>query len=161
LIRAGVFARAGLLEEAFESYLEDADFGLRCAALGIRGRYVPEARAIHVGSASLGAWHAGTVRRMARNQVFLAARHPAAGRCWPAFVAQSIWTALAFRHGAGLAAVRGKWDGLRRFAAMRRGAPPSDPEALEQILRSNEQFIRSHSADTYWRLYFLLTGGAM
>ena len=48
LFRAEVFARTGVLEEAFESYLEDADFGLRCAGLGIRGRYIPEARAVHV-----------------------------------------------------------------------------------------------------------------
>ena len=86
---------------------------------------MPEARAVHVGSASLGAWHPETVGRIARNQVFLAARHPAAGHGWPMFVAQSLWTALAFRHGAGIAALRGKSEGLRRFAAMRRDAPPS------------------------------------
>jgi hypothetical protein len=32
--------------------------------------------------------------------------------------------------------------------------------ALDQILHSNEQFIRTVSRDTYWKLYFLLTGGA-
>jgi hypothetical protein len=31
---------------------------------------------------------------------------------------------------------------------------------LEQVLHTNEQFIRTVSDDTYWRLYFLLTGGA-
>ena len=160
LFRAEVLARAGPLEEAFESYLEDADFGLRCAALGIRGRYVPEARAIHVGSASLGRWHPDTVRRVARNQLFLAARHPAAGRVWPVLAAQALWGVLAFRHGTGLAWLRGKWEGLRGFSAMRRQAPVSDPESLEQILRSNEQFIRRTNAETYWRLYFLLTRGA-
>ena len=75
LVRADVFERAGLLEERFESYLEDAEFGLRCARLGIQGRYVPEARAVHAGSATLGRWHPETVRRIARNQLFLAARH--------------------------------------------------------------------------------------
>jgi GT2 family glycosyltransferase len=160
LFRREVFSRAGLLEEAFESYLEDADFGLRCASLGIHGRYVPEARAVHLGSASLGAWHPETVRRIARNQVFLAARHPAAGRPWPALVAQALWCAVAIRHGTGFAALRGKCEGLRRFAAVRRHAPSSDAEALEPILRSHEQFIRKTSAETYWRLYFLLTGGA-
>jgi GT2 family glycosyltransferase len=160
LFRAEVFARTGLLEEAFESYLEDADFGLRCAALGIRGRYVPEARAVHIGSASLGRWHPETARRIARNQLFLAARHPAAGRWWPAFVAQALWIAVAFRHGTGLAALRGKWEGLRRFAAMREKAPASATEVLGQILRSNEQLIRETCEETYWRLYFLLTPAA-
>src|SRR5690349_2896295 len=48
LLRKDLFERTGLLEEAFESYLEDADFGLRCAALGIAGQYVPQARGVHV-----------------------------------------------------------------------------------------------------------------
>jgi len=160
LFRADVFDRAGLLDEAFESYLEDADFGLRCAALGIRGRYIPEARAVHVGSASLGRWHPETVRRIARNQLFLAARHPAVGCSWPLFVGQTLWIALALRHGAGIAALRGKWEGLRRFSAMRKQAAPYDPAILRVILRSNEEFIRQTSAETYWRLYFLLTPGA-
>ena len=74
LYRAEVFKQVGLLEESFESYLEDADFGLRCAAVGIVGRYLPDARAVHVGSASLGRWHSETVRRMSRNQLLLVAR---------------------------------------------------------------------------------------
>jgi GT2 family glycosyltransferase len=157
LIRSGVFARTGLLEEAFESYLEDADFGLRCAALGITGRYVPEACAIHIGSASLGRWHPETVRRIARNQLFLAARHPAVSSIWPALVAQTLWGAVAARHGTGLAWLRGKWEGFRRFSALRRQAPNLDPALLEPVLRFNEHFIREHSDETYWRLYFMLT----
>ncbi|HTP33105.1 MAG TPA: glycosyltransferase family 2 protein [Candidatus Acidoferrales bacterium] len=160
LFRSEVFARTGLLEESFDSYLEDADFGLRCAGLGIRGRYVPEARAIHAGSASLGRWHPEIVRRIARNQVFLTARHPAAGLLWPSLVAQALWGAVAVRHGAGLAWLRGKWEGLRRFSALRRSAPVYDRILVEEIVRSNEQFIRETNEETYWRLYFMLTGGA-
>jgi GT2 family glycosyltransferase len=157
LFHSGIFARTGLLEEAFESYLEDAEFGLRCAALGIMGRYVPEARAIHAGSASLGRWHPETVRRIARNQLFLAARHSAVSSIWPALVAQTLWGAVAVRHGTGLAWLRGKWEGLRRFSALRRRAPRWDPALLEPVLRFNEHFIREHSDETYWRLYFMLT----
>src|ERR1039457_5603324 len=68
LYRAEVFRQVGLLEESFESYLEDVDFGLRCAAQRITGRYVPDARAVHLGSAALGRWHPETVRRMDRIQ---------------------------------------------------------------------------------------------
>ncbi len=75
LFRAEIFQRVGLLEERFESYLEDVDFGLRCAAQGIAGVYEPAAVAWHRGSAALGRWHPETVRRIARNQVFLLARH--------------------------------------------------------------------------------------
>src|SRR5947207_8327687 len=113
LLRADVFERAGLLEESFESYLEDADFGLRCAKLGIAGRYVPEARAVHVGSASLGTWHAEKVRLIARNQLLLASRHFSRRRWWNVAVAQLLWGAVALRHGAGGAWLRGKIQGLR------------------------------------------------
>ena len=160
VVRRSVFERTGFLDESFESYLEDADFGLRCASRAIAGRYVPGARAVHVGSASLGSWHPDTVRRIARNQLFVAARHREAGRFWPSLVAQMLWGAVAVRHGAGLAWLRGKWEGLRRFSAIRRDAPAGDPTLVRDALRNNEQFIREHSHDTYWRLYFLLTRGA-
>jgi GT2 family glycosyltransferase len=159
LFRADVFTRTGLLDERFESYLEDVDFGLRCAALGIRGRYVPQARALHVGSASLGRWHPETVRRISRNQVFLSARHPVVGRLWPSIVAQGLWGLMAVRHGKGIAWLRGKLEGLRHFSALRK-SPATASELLEQTLRSNRQFIRDHTSETYWRLYFLLTPGA-
>jgi hypothetical protein len=150
---------------------------LRCAAQGILGRYVPAARAIHLGSAALGRWHPKTVRLMARNQVLLAARHCGGRHVWPVLAAQLLWGAVAFRHGRGLAWARGKVQGLRLFSAARErwqaeacpttastppvlgGAGGFACERLEQILRSNEQFIRAVSRDTYWRLYFLLTGG--
>jgi GT2 family glycosyltransferase len=161
LYRAEVFRRVGLLEESFESYLEDADFGLRCAAQRITGRYVPDARAVHVGSAALGRWHAETVRRMARNQLLLAARHYSVQHLWPVLVAQLLWGAVAVRHGRGLAWARGKMQGLRHFSAAGVQKLQKDPELLEQILRSNEKIIQSVSRDTYWKLYFLLTGGAL
>jgi GT2 family glycosyltransferase len=179
LYRAEVFRQVGLLEESFESYLEDADFGLRCAAQGINGRYVPEAWAIHLGSAALGRWHPETVRRIARNQVLLAARHYGARHVWPVLVAQLLWGAVAVRHGRGLAWARGKAQGLRLFSAAREQMQQTLPHGrgsdltrshqsrdrqgailLEQVLHTNEQFIRTVSDDTYWKLYFLLTGGA-
>jgi hypothetical protein len=158
LYRAEVFRQAGLLEESFESYLEDVDFGLRCAARRITGRYVPEARAVHLGSAALGRWHPDTVRRIARNQLLLTARHYSVRHLWPVLVAQLLWGAVALRHGRGLAWASGTFQGLRRFSAAR--TPGGDRELLDQVLRANEQFIRSASQDTYWKLYFLLTGGA-
>ena len=177
LYRAEVFRQVGLLEESFESYLEDADFGLRCAVEGISGRYVPHARAVHLGSAALGRWHPETVRRMARNQVLLAARHYGARHLWPVLAAQLLWGAVALRHGRGLAWARGKVQGLRLFSAARRERQRALPDgrgsdlsrsyqsrdrqgALDQVLHSNEQFIRTVNRDTYWKLYFLLTGGA-
>ncbi len=162
LIRAALFQRVGYLEESFESYLEDVDFGLRCAAAGIDGLYEPRAVAWHRGSATLGPWHRDTVRRIARNQVWLLARHyspPALRRCWwPILVAQLLWGLVAFRHGAGLAWLRGKWQGLRNFRALR-AKSSFDAELLER-LRANERTICevqvSTGFDLYWRMYFLL-----
>ena len=155
LVRADVFRSVGLLDESFESYLEDAEFGLRCAARGITGRYIPQARAMHLGSASLGRWHPEIVRRIARNQLLLVSRHIPARNWWPVAVGQLLWGGVALRHGCGIAWLRGKVEGMHRF---RFG--PNSPELLELSLRSNERFIRAASRDTYWRLYFLLTGGA-
>jgi hypothetical protein len=112
---------------------------------------------------------------MARNQLLLAARHGSARHLWPVLVAQLLWGAVAVRHGRGLAWARGKSQGLRLFSAarmqmqqellmMRQPLPHgggSDPEVLDQVLRSNEEFIRAASRDWYWKLYLLLTGGAM
>jgi GT2 family glycosyltransferase len=169
LFRRDLFGRAGLLAERFESYLEDVDFGLRCAALGLEGVYVPGALAWHRGSAALGRWHPETVRRMARNQVLLLARHypPAmlARWLWPILVAQLAWGCVAARHGAAAAWLRGKWEGLRDFSAARRETAPIAAAALQDIMRANERAIRETQAatgfDFYWRLYFVLTcGGA-
>ena len=158
--------RVGLLEESFESYLEDVDFGLRCAAQGLAGQYVPEALAWHRGSATLGPV-ASRNRAAHRAQPALAAGpplSPAASGCAGAgrsLVAQFLWGAVALRHGAGLAWLRGEWQGLRRFFAAR--GQTLDAKVLDGVLSTNERLIRSVQASTgfdiYWRLYFLLTRG--
>ena len=144
LYRAEVFQRVGLLEERFESYLEDADFGLRCAALGIAGRYVPEARAVHVGSASLGRWHRGHGAPHGA-QSGVAGGAPWAsgatgGRCWWRRCCGARWRCAT---GAVSPGLRGKWQGICRFSAARRQNMPDRSEALAKILRDNERFIRA------------------
>ena len=169
LFRATLFEKVGLLEESFESYLEDVDFGLRCAKAGCQGEYVPSAVARHHGSATLGVWHPDTVRRIARNQVLLLARHYPekliTGWMWSIVVAHALWGAVAWRHGAASAWWLGKLEGLRQYAAARAKNDPFDPELLEQTLGAYEHQIRDLNRDagrgSYWRLYFLLTmGGA-
>ncbi len=165
VFRSTVFEKTGLLEERFESYLEDVDFGLRCAALGLAGEYVPQAVAWHRGSAALGRWHPETVRRMSRNQVWLMARHYSNGdlfRCWwTAAVAQSLWGLVALRHGTGLAWLRGKVEGVGKSSEVRRECTVSHQAGILQQLRENDVLIRKLQAelgwDFYWRMYFLLT----
>jgi GT2 family glycosyltransferase len=169
LLRAELFRRVGLLETSFESYLEDVDFGLRCAALGLSGVYVPAAVAWHRGSATFGRWHPEIVRRMARNQILLVARHYPRSLLlrwlWPIVVAQLLWGLLAVRHGAGWSWLCGAVSGASRFLAARRNTPPkvrADPKTFVPLMEENERIIEnlqtSSGSDIYWRLYLLLTG---
>jgi GT2 family glycosyltransferase len=164
IYRADLFTRIGLFEESFESYLEDVDFGLRCAAAGRQGVYFPEAVCWHRGSATWGRWSPRVVRLIARNQLFLVARHYPRELIrewlWPIVVAHVLWGGLALRHGRGLAWLRGKFEGLRRFDEVRRAAVLS-PGLAPTIAESERHIHRLQCAagfDTYWKLYFLLTG---
>ncbi len=166
VFRTALFERVGLLDETFESYLEDVDFGLRCAGRRLAGAYVPAAVAWHHGSATLGRWHPDSVRRMARNQVLLLAKHYPPRLllrwAWPVFVGQALWGLVAFRHGAGLAWVRGKIEGIR--GADTRVCSAETRLGARALIAASEREIfhiqRATRFDPYWRLYFLLTGEA-
>jgi GT2 family glycosyltransferase len=161
LFRREFFLEMGGLDEALGSYLEDVDFGLRCASNGYTGRYVPEAVAFHHGSKTLGRWNPTTVRQIARNQILLLARHYPTSlliRCgWPIAIAHILWGLVALKHGAGFAWLLGKADGLRMFAAHRRVTGGD----IAAVLGSSELQIRDLQKrtgwDWYWRLYFMLT----
>ena len=164
LFRADLFRRVGYLDEAFESYLEDVEFGVRCAVNGYSGIYVPCAVASHEGSATLGKWHKDTVRRISRNQVLLIARHFPSNWAfrygWPVLVSQMLWGLVALRHGAGFSYAAGKLEGLRLYRKLRR-KPSGAERALDVVLRESENEIRQLQRETgfdlYWRLYFALT----
>jgi GT2 family glycosyltransferase len=167
VFRAGAFERVGFLDEKFESYLEDVDFGLRCALAGLGGAYVPEAVAYHQGSATLGRWHGETVRKIARNQLLLVAKHYPPNWIlrygWPVFIAQTLWGFIALRHGALFSYLAGKGQGLRQFRQLRRerGADHAVTGNLPAILERSEEEIRAIQQltgfDLYWKLYFALT----
>lgn len=167
LFRLELFDKTGLLDERFESYLEDVDFGLRCAQAGCAGWYVPEAVAWHQGSATLGRWHPETVRHIARNQVFLVAKHYSGKMlllyAWPIIVAQGLWGMVAITHGRGWSWLRGKMEGFGRWRELRPRAPVGSSEVLREVLREGEREIcrvqRECGRDSYWTLYFFLTAG--
>jgi GT2 family glycosyltransferase len=164
VFRAEIFQRLGFLNEAFESYLEDVEFGIRCARAGVAGLYVPEAVAWHHGSAALGRWHPETVRRIARNQCYIAALHYPLRYAWAILVGQTLWGLVAARHGAAGAWLRGKLEGLRNSPRFRKEREFRNTRTLDQWLRENEQLIRdterATDAHRYWSMYFLLTRGA-
>jgi GT2 family glycosyltransferase len=157
LLRRDLFREVGNLDEFFGSYLEDVEFGLRCALAGRGGVYVPAAVAHHRGSATLGEWHPDTVRRIARNQILLAAKHFRGQPRFPIAAGQLLWGLLAFRHGRGWSYLRGKIDGLR---AARQISEPLANARLTPILEASEGEIleiqRRTGFDGYWRAYFWL-----
>jgi GT2 family glycosyltransferase len=161
IFRAELFQKVGVLDEDFESYLEDIDFGLRCSIQRLFGIYVPEAVAYHQGSATLGRWHPDTVRKIARNQVLLVAKHYPARWIfrsgWAVLAAQSLWGLIALRHGAGFAFVKGKLEGLQQFRRARRCGPPAVWEILEESEGQIRDLQKLAGFDFYWKAYFALT----
>ncbi|PYT26738.1 MAG: hypothetical protein DMG57_20455 [Acidobacteria bacterium] len=169
LYRAELFRRVGLLDDMFESYLEDVEFGFRCACLNYAGRYTPAALAYHVGSATLGRWHAQVVKRISRNQVLLLAKYYPVRLlvrfAWPVLLSQTLWGFLALRHGAFWAFLHGKISGLAQFSTERHGSRHlrADAGRIAGIVRETERDInrlqRQTGFDWYWRVYFALTAG--
>ncbi len=165
LFRRNLFSEIGTLDERFVSYMEDTDFGIRCAIRGRSGIYVTGAVAIHRGSATLGAWSYDTVRQISRNQILLCAKHFGGQPRWPIAAGQLLWGVLALRHARGIAFLAGKLAGWRE--AVKRDADwngdgngDSDKETVRAFLRASEAEIfginKQTGFDTYWRAYFWL-----
>ncbi|HWE52483.1 MAG TPA: glycosyltransferase family 2 protein, partial [Bryobacteraceae bacterium] len=156
LFRREVLEQLGGLNEAYESYLEDVDLGLRCVGGGFTGVYVPSAMAWHEGSATFGRWNPRVVRLISRNQLLLVSNNYDSTLLrawfWPVLAGQLLWGMVALRHGAGRAWLAGKIDGLRGFHT---GGTYSEP--VRRFLEASEQEIATRSTDSYWRWYFRLT----
>lgn len=174
LFHRSVFEQVGLLDERFESYYEDVDFGIRCMLAGIEGIYDPAAVALHKSKTTFGKNDYRVMYLSARNQVFLLAKHYPAKTlrrfAWPILVGQILAVIAAGRHGHFVTALRGKWQGLRRWREIRQYAEPSTGRhptravgAMEQALKRSEGEIRRLQVeigfDPYWRLYFHLVRG--
>lgn len=168
LVRRELFDRVGMLDERFESYLEDVDFGFRCALRNLRGIYVPDAVAHHQGGATLGAWSPAMVRLLSRNQLYLVARHYpenwARRYARQIILGQGLWGLLALRRGTFLAWLRGKWEGVRGFHGMRGPVVQVPPDEFDRMLRQSERrihLLQSRTGfDWFWRNYFRWCGGA-
>jgi hypothetical protein len=162
IFRRQLFRDLGTLDETFGSYMEDVDFGLRCALAGRGGLFVPAAVAYHQGSATLGEWNNATVWRIARNQVLLSAKHFRGQPWWPIVAGQLLWGMLALRHGRGLAFARGKFAGMREARRTTRLTTNENTRKdLAEVLDSSEANIlalaRETGFDSYWRAYFWLS----
>jgi GT2 family glycosyltransferase len=161
IFRRNLFREIGPLDERFVSYMEDTDFGLRCAIAGRDGLYVPSAIAHHRGSASMGAWSYDTVRSISRNQVLLSVKHFQGQPRFPIVAGQLLWGLLALRHSRGVAYLAGKiagWGEARR--AHWPAVTGTHQAKIGGIVRASEKEIfaieQQTGFDTYWRAYFWL-----
>lgn len=76
IYRRSVFKEIGLFDEHYFAYLEDVDMGYRAKIHGYKNMYEPNARALHVGSASTGGrYNRFKVKYSARNNIYLIYRN--------------------------------------------------------------------------------------
>ena len=161
LFQRRLFEEIGFLDEQFESYLEDIDFGVRCA-LGDRwGVYDPAAIAHHQGSSTWGQWNKYSVRLIARNQLLLTAKYFSGLSIWPVLAGQLLWGFLALCHGCAGAFLQGKMAGMRLARTLPRQEPASRNNFDAFVLESEQTILeiqRQTGFDRYWRAYFWLLG---
>ena len=163
IFRRQLFEEVGSLDEGFESYLEDVDFGIRCAIADRWGVYVPAAVAYHRGSATWGEWHKYSVRLIARNQVLLTAKHFHGFSRWPIVAGQLLWGLVALCHGCAGAYLQGEMAGMRVARTLPAQRPASQiVEKIVAFVSESEQTIlavqQQTGFDRYWRAYFWLLG---
>jgi GT2 family glycosyltransferase len=160
LFQRPLFEEIGSLDESFESYLEDVDFGLRCAIADRWGVYVPTALAYHQGSSTWGHWNKYSVRLIARNQLLLTAKHFAGLSRWPIVAGQLLWGLVALCHGCAGAYLQGKMAGMRVARSIPAQRPSS--ENIQALVEESEKTILEVQLQTgfdrYWRAYFWLQG---
>jgi hypothetical protein len=164
LFRSRLFQEIGTLDEGFESYLEDVDFGIRCAIQDRWGIYVPAAIACHLASSTYGKWNKYSVRLIARNQLLLTAKYFRGLPRWPIVVGQLLWGLVALCHGCAGAYLQGKMAGMRVARTAPQQRPASENieavSSIEAFIRESEQTIlevqRQTGFDRYWRAYFWL-----
>jgi GT2 family glycosyltransferase len=160
IFRRALFDRIGLLDETFGSYLEDVDFGIRCALAGIPGAYIPAAVARHRGSSTFGAWNKDTVKRISRNQILLSVKHFNGEPRWPLVAGQLLWGLVALRHLRGVSFLRGKISGWKTARAIYRERSTIPEDRVARLIATSEQEIfalqQQTGFDWYWRAYFWL-----
>lgn len=125
LFRRSVVNEAGGLDEDFFAYVDDVDLALRARLLNYSGTCVPQARALHVGSATLqDTFHPKIVEWLTRNQILLIAKNYPGSlliRLLPRIIAfQSLWFLLVVYRGKLLPYCKGVLGALRLLPRMLR-----------------------------------------
>jgi GT2 family glycosyltransferase len=144
LYRRSDWMRVGGFDERYFCYAEDVDVGFRLQLIGRTCRYVPDAVAYHVGSATSGVDSAFSVYHGYRNLEWTFIKNMPFRLFWRylplhlvAIAAELIWFS---KKGLGRALLRAKWDalgGLRSAIADRRNIQAMrtvDTERLRDLL---------------------------
>jgi hypothetical protein len=161
IFQRSLFIDVGPLDENFGSYLEDVDFGIRCAFAGHHGSYIPSAVAYHRGSATRGAWNKDTVKQISRNQILLAVKHFNGEPRWPIVAGQMLWGLVALRHLRGVSYLLGKISGWKTARAIYRDNRNATKHQISTVAAISEREIfllqQQTGFDWYWRVYFWLS----
>jgi len=121
LYRRAAFADVGPFDESFFAYIEDVDWAMRAQLRGWRSRYVPAARAFHMGGETARRTPERFARLQARNAlVFVAKTFPRwalVRHGWKVALHHALWLGAAIREGRGRAHL-GAWaDAARALPA--------------------------------------------
>jgi GT2 family glycosyltransferase len=121
LYRRSDWQRAGGFDERYFCYAEDIDLGFRLQLMGRTCRYVPEAVAYHLGSATTGVDSEFSVYHGYRNLEWTFVKNMPPQLLWRyvpahllAIAAELIWFS---RKGLGRSVMRAKWDAIAGLAS--------------------------------------------
>ena len=160
LYRAILFQDIGFFDEDFFAYREDVDLGLRAQLRGHRCVYVPAARALHRGSATLGTpFRPEIIRVSTRNQVLAIVKNYPSSTILhlmrQLIVFQFLWLGLAVKKRAFLAYCFGLLGAVSLLpkTIKKRNQIQSrrlvDSTSFLSIMKASEERIRRWHASPY------------
>ena len=121
LYRRADWQRAGGFDERYFCYAEDVDLGFRLQLMGRTCRYVPDAIAYHVGSATSGVDSAFSVYHGYRNLEWTFVKNMPSRLLWRyaplhlvAIAAELLWFS---RKGLAASVLKAKWDAMRGLSS--------------------------------------------
>ncbi|MBI5937515.1 MAG: glycosyltransferase family 2 protein [Betaproteobacteria bacterium] len=117
LYRRDALADVGGFDASYFCYFEDVDLGFRLRLRGYRSRYVPESRALHVGSAITGFRSDFSIYHGHRNMVWAYFKNMPTPLLWlylPQHLLANVLTILLYAgRGRGGAILKAKWHALK------------------------------------------------
>lgn len=176
LLRRTAFEKIGGLDDDFFAYLDDIDLALRARLAGFHVLCVPEAKAVHVGSATLGkAQHPKAIAWITRNQTLVVLKNYPASlllRLLPRIaVFHTLWFLRVVAQGNFVALLRGifgalgllprAWQKRRRIQSQRQLSPNdllAELRKSEAQIAAWQQSLAPERRSKLLSAYFVLCG---